>query len=147
MKADDLEAKMRAGECYHSLRVPPGAFIVIRVDGRLFSRLTERLVEKPFDRTFHEWMIKAAEGLLTTLQAVYAYTESDEISVLLPRETSCSTERSRSSSPSAPLEPVRLSRCIVGKRSNSIPASGWEPKLKTWSTTFDGDKWTRPGAL
>jgi len=87
MKADDLEAKMRAGECYHSLHVPPGVFIVIRADGRSFSRLTERLVEKPFDRTFHEWMIKAAEGLLTTLHAAYAYTESDEISVLLPRDT------------------------------------------------------------
>ena len=49
--------------------------------------LTERLVEKPFDRTFHEWMTKAAEGLLITLHAVCAYTESDEISVLLPRDT------------------------------------------------------------
>jgi tRNA(His) 5'-end guanylyltransferase len=87
MKTDDLEVRMRAGECYHSLRVPPGAFAVIRVDGRSFSRLTERLVEKPFDRTFHEWMVKAAEGLLSTLHATYAYTESDEISVLLPRET------------------------------------------------------------
>lgn len=87
MKSDDLESRMRAGECFHALRVPPGAFIVVRVDGRSFSRLTERLVEKPFDSGFHTWMVKAAGALLTTLQGVYAYTESDEISVLLPRAT------------------------------------------------------------
>lgn len=87
MKPDDFEARMRAGECYHALRAPPGAFIVIRVDGRSFSRLTERLVSKPFDPKFHEWMVVAAAGLLATLHAVYAYTESDEISVLLPRDT------------------------------------------------------------
>jgi tRNA(His) 5'-end guanylyltransferase len=86
MKSDDLEARMRAGECYHSLRVPPAVFPVVRVDGRSFSGLTERLVEKPFDPNFHSWMIKAAEGLLVTLHGVYAYTESDEISVLLSRD-------------------------------------------------------------
>jgi len=87
VKPDDLEARMREGECYHSLRVPPGAFVIVRADGRSFSRLTERLVEKPFDRKFHDWMIKAAEGLLATLHALYVYTESDEISALLPRDT------------------------------------------------------------
>jgi tRNA(His) 5'-end guanylyltransferase len=49
VKADDFEARMRLGECFHTLRVPPGAFIVIRADGRSFSRLAERLAEKPFD--------------------------------------------------------------------------------------------------
>ena len=76
---------MRAGECFHALKVPPGTFIVVRVDGRSFSRLTERLTEKPFDTGFHEHMLAAATGLLETLGASFAYTESDEISVLLPR--------------------------------------------------------------
>jgi tRNA(His) 5'-end guanylyltransferase len=87
VKPDDFEARMRLGECFHALRVPPGAFIVIRADGRSFSRLTERLVEKPFDSGFHDKMTKTASALLESLQALYAYTESDEISVLLPRET------------------------------------------------------------
>lgn len=87
MKADLLEARMRAGECYHSLKVPPGAWIVVRVDGRSFSRLTERRAEKPFDAAFHGHMVAAAQGLLESLHARYVYTESDEISVLLPRET------------------------------------------------------------
>lgn len=85
MKADDFEARMRLGECYHALRVPPDAFIVVRVDGRSFSRLTERLAEKPFDSGFHEKMVRTASALLKSLQASYVYTESDEISVLLPR--------------------------------------------------------------
>ena len=76
---------MRRGECFHSLRVPPGAFIVIRVDGRSFSRFTERTVEKPFDTRFHTWMLAAAEALLKSFHGLYAYTESDEISLLLPR--------------------------------------------------------------
>jgi tRNA(His) guanylyltransferase len=86
MKQSKLEERMRLGECYHGLRVPPGLYIVVRVDGRSFSRLTERLVEKPFDPTFHRWMVTAARGLLDTLQARYVYTESDEISALLPRD-------------------------------------------------------------
>jgi tRNA(His) 5'-end guanylyltransferase len=85
MNSDDLAARMRAGECYHGMRVPPGAYIVVRADGRSFSRLTERLFEKPFDRKMHDHMIRAARALLEAMQGIYAFTESDEISVLLPR--------------------------------------------------------------
>jgi len=85
MAGDDFERRMRDGECFHSLRVAPGAFIVVRVDGRSFSRFTERVAEKPFDARFHSWMVHAARALLVGLQAAYVYTESDEISVLLPR--------------------------------------------------------------
>jgi tRNA(His) guanylyltransferase len=55
------------------------------VDGRSFSRLTERACQKPFDAKFHQRMTETAKGLIGTLQGTYAYTESDEISVLLPR--------------------------------------------------------------
>lgn len=83
MNPDLFESRMRQGEAYHSLRVPPGMWIVVRVDGRSFSRLTEERFEKPFDPAMHECMTKAAAALLEELQAVYAYTESDEISVLV----------------------------------------------------------------
>jgi tRNA(His) 5'-end guanylyltransferase len=75
---------MRAGERYHAARFPDGAWIVLRVDGRSFSRLTENNWVKPFDATFHGHMVNVATALLTDLQGVYAYTESDEISVVLP---------------------------------------------------------------
>jgi len=86
MKFENLDTRMRTGEAFHSLRVPPGVFIIVRVDGRSFSKLTERITEKPFDARFHGWMVEAAKGLLSSLQATYAYTESDEISLLLPRD-------------------------------------------------------------
>ncbi len=87
MRSDELDAKMREGEYFHGLRVLAGTYIVVRVDGRSFSRLTERVCEKPFDAGFHEKMVEAAKAILVSLQAVYAHTQSDEISVLLPLST------------------------------------------------------------
>jgi tRNA(His) 5'-end guanylyltransferase len=85
MRPDEFNARMRALEVFHPLRLPPGAWVVLRVDGRGFTRLTEARFEKPFDPRFHAGMVEAARALLEELQALYAYTESDEISLLLPR--------------------------------------------------------------
>jgi tRNA(His) 5'-end guanylyltransferase len=88
MRNDDFEAMMRKRECFHSLRVPDGSYGVVRVDGRSFTSLTTRLgLVKPFDFSFHEKMVETASALLLMLRGVYAYTESDEISVLLPRNS------------------------------------------------------------
>ncbi|MBK8256119.1 MAG: tRNA 5'-guanylyltransferase [Polyangiaceae bacterium] len=88
MKSDELDEKMRAGEIFHNLRALNGTFIVVRVDGRSFSRLTGRICEKPFDHGFHHKMTEAAKAVLTTLDGVYAHTQSDEISVLLAQNAS-----------------------------------------------------------
>jgi tRNA(His) guanylyltransferase len=87
MKSDEMDAKMRLGECFHELRALQGAYIVIRVDGRSFSRLTERTCVKPFDTEFHRKMTDAAKAVLTSLHGAYAHTQSDEISILLPHAT------------------------------------------------------------
>jgi tRNA(His) guanylyltransferase len=87
MNPDEFEERMRALEYFHTLRVLPGTWPVLRLDGRGFSRLTESRFDKPFDERFHELMATTARALLIELGGVYAYTESDEISVLLPRET------------------------------------------------------------
>jgi tRNA(His) guanylyltransferase len=83
VKHSELESRMRAGEIFHALRAPPGAWLVVRTDGRSFSKLTEERYEKPFDPAFHGHMVRAASSLLEELGALYVYTESDEISVLL----------------------------------------------------------------
>jgi tRNA(His) 5'-end guanylyltransferase len=85
MNADEFEGRMRALEVFHSLRFPPGAYVILRLDGRGFSGLTEGRFEKPFDSRFHDWMVEAARAVLDEFAGVYAYTESDEISVLFPR--------------------------------------------------------------
>jgi tRNA(His) 5'-end guanylyltransferase len=87
MKPDEFERKMRLGERFHHLRVEEDCFLVLRVDGRSFSRFTERKVEKPFDARFHDWMRATTEALFVGFDGIYAFTESDEISVLLPQQT------------------------------------------------------------
>ena len=86
MKTNDLGERMRRLEVFHGLRVPLGAWTIIRVDGCGFSRLTADEFAKPFDPRFSDAMVTAAQSLLKRFQGVYAYTESDEISLLLPRD-------------------------------------------------------------
>jgi tRNA(His) 5'-end guanylyltransferase len=79
---------MREGEFFHSLRLLRGAWCVLRVDGRGFSRFTETHYDKPFDIRMHEQMVRTASALMEELQGIYAYTESDEISILFRPEWS-----------------------------------------------------------
>jgi len=87
VQGNEFESAQRAREWFHALTVPPGMWVIIRVDGRSFSRFTADRFDKPFDPKFSELMVDAAKTLLTELGARYAYTESDEISVLLPQAT------------------------------------------------------------
>ncbi len=93
MKFDELDAKMRVFETAHDHQVLPGLYMVARVEGRSFSRLTKERhdVEAPFDERFRDMMIETTRHLMegTGMRMVYGYTESDEISVLLhPADTS-----------------------------------------------------------
>jgi tRNA(His) guanylyltransferase len=69
-------------------RVPPGAHAIVRVDGRGFSKFTERRFEKPFDERFSVLMVAPAEAMPAEFGARYVYSESYEISMLLTRDTS-----------------------------------------------------------
>jgi tRNA(His) 5'-end guanylyltransferase len=80
---EQFAAGQRAREWFHSMTVLPGAWTILRVDGRRFSRFTEQRFDKPFDLRFSQLMAEAAQSLLTEFGARYAYTESDEISILL----------------------------------------------------------------
>lgn len=84
MNNDQFDAVQRSREWFHGLRLLPGAWTIIRVDGRSFSRFTEKNYEKPFDERFSACMVETATALMRELDGVYAYTESDEISLLLP---------------------------------------------------------------
>ncbi|MFD9945236.1 tRNA(His) guanylyltransferase Thg1 family protein [Nonomuraea sp. NPDC059023] len=83
MHYSELEARMRAGDRFHDLRLDPGAWAIVRVDGRNFSRYTERRYGKPFDERFSAIMADTARALLEEFGGRYAYTESDEVSVVL----------------------------------------------------------------
>ena len=85
MKFDDLDDRMRVYETAHDLCVPPGIFMVARLDGRSFTRLTREIYkfEAPFDVRFRDNMTATTEHLMNCgFHVVYGYTQSDEISLL-----------------------------------------------------------------
>ena len=85
MNNDTFEAKMRSLEYFHNLKLLSETYTVIRVDGRSFSNFTSSdKFDKPFDLTFHSWMVETTKALVNELGGIYGYTESDEISILFP---------------------------------------------------------------
>ena len=84
MKFKEFDATMRAYEEALDQKIPPGIWPVVRLDGRSFTKLTEDLaMDKPFDVRFRDAMIATAKSILESgFRAIYAYVESDEISVL-----------------------------------------------------------------
>lgn len=67
MKGDDLEARMRELEYFHGIRLLPGAWAIVRFDGRGFTRFTGERFEKPFDAAFRDLMAVTAEALVKEL--------------------------------------------------------------------------------
>jgi tRNA(His) guanylyltransferase len=89
MKFDELNQKMRVYETTNDLHVLPGLFMIARVDGRSFTRLTKELCkfEAPFDPVFRDLMINTMQHLMSCgFKFVYGYTQSDEISLLFDVE-------------------------------------------------------------
>ena len=87
MESDQFDKIMRSFEWFHAVAVPPEQYIILRLDGRGFTKFTEAAgFEKPFDLGFSGLMRGACDALVTEFDAVYGFTESDEISVLLRRE-------------------------------------------------------------
>ena len=89
MKFDELDQKMRVYETVADSCVLPGIHMVARLDGRGFTRLTKDVCnfEVPFDERFRDLMVETAESLMTCgFRVIYAYTQSDEISLLFDRD-------------------------------------------------------------
>lgn len=89
MKFDELDARMRLFETSHDHCVLPGIFMVARLDGRGFTRLTKETLEleAPFDVRFRDAMSGTAAHLMECgFRVRYAYTRSDEISLLFDRD-------------------------------------------------------------
>jgi tRNA(His) 5'-end guanylyltransferase len=88
MKFEMLDKKMRVFEENLDQYVMPELFIVARLDGRGFTRLTKELLplERPFDERFRDAMITTASHLMNCgFKISYGYCQSDEISILFDR--------------------------------------------------------------
>lgn len=60
-----------------------GLPIMVRIDGRSFSRLTKKCI-RPFDSAFADAMADVAKAMINEFNALIAYHQSDEISFILP---------------------------------------------------------------
>ena len=89
MKFDELDDRMRVFETLNDQFVLPELYLVARLDGRSFTRLTKEThsFAAPFDERFRDLMVETTEHLMTAagFRILYGYTESDEISLLLTR--------------------------------------------------------------
>jgi tRNA(His) guanylyltransferase len=85
MKFNELDKKLRIYETSHDFCVPPNLYMVARIDGRGFTRLTKErhFFKRPFDEKFRDLMIETAKHLMNSgFKVIYGFTESDEISLL-----------------------------------------------------------------
>jgi len=67
----------------HESKIPFYKHVVIRVDGHHFSSFTKGLI-KPFDNSFHLAMVETSKNLLSRFSASTVYTQSDEITLIIP---------------------------------------------------------------
>ena len=90
MKFDDFDEKMRKFEQSIDQTIPHDCYMVARLDGKGFTKLTKENLElkRPFDEKFRDSMIKTICYLMESDYDIsYAYTESDEISLLFKENT------------------------------------------------------------
>ena len=89
MNFDELDKKMRVYEQSIDQCILPDLYLVARLDGRSFSRLTKEVCdfEAPFDVRFRDMMVNTVKQLMDCgFRVVYGFTESDEISLLFHKE-------------------------------------------------------------
>ena len=86
MSFKEYDKFMRSFEKSEDRFVDPNLQIVTRLDGQSFSKLTEKSgrFNKPFDDRFHYLMVETTKELVRNsgFNIIYAYTQSDEISLL-----------------------------------------------------------------
>lgn len=92
MDRTTLGNRMKGYEALTQNRLMRRTPVVVRVDGKAFHTWTKNitteidptLIYTPFSVKLHDVMINTAEAMCTQMQnAVFAYTQSDEISILL----------------------------------------------------------------
>jgi tRNA(His) 5'-end guanylyltransferase len=89
MRFEELDIKMRVYEKSLNQMIIPDMYLVARLDGRNFTRLTKEICkfDAPYDERFRDYMVTTMRHLLRCgFRTIYAYTQSDEISLLFPKD-------------------------------------------------------------
>lgn len=98
MKFEELDTKMRVYETLPDRCVLPDVYMVARIDGRGFTKLTKEVhgFEAPFDERFRDYMVETVKHLMNCgFHVIYGYTESDEISLLFSYEETAFSRKHR----------------------------------------------------
>ena len=98
MKFDDFDKRMRVYEQSIDQYIVPGMYIVARLDGRSFTKLTREICkfEAPFDTRFRNLMVDTTKHIMNCgFKVLYGYTESDEISLLFSPDNSAFANKVR----------------------------------------------------
>ena len=98
MKLRELDAKMRAFETGNDSAIPLGQYVIARLDGRGFGRLTRDVLkfDGPADPRLRDHMTATTQELMHGgFQVLYAYTQGDEISLLFHRDDTSFGRRRR----------------------------------------------------
>lgn len=74
------EERLRGFEKHYEPEIPDDMFLMIRIDGKRFSKWTA-VFTKPFDERISVSLADAAESLMKEMNGSMVYTASDEISV------------------------------------------------------------------
>lgn len=92
MNKDSLGDRMKGYENAYRIYLPRRLPVIVRVDGRAFHTLT-KCFKRPFDSLFHNVMVQTAIALCKEISgAKIAYTQSDEISVLITNNDTIDTQ-------------------------------------------------------
>ncbi|MDH5327097.1 MAG: guanylyltransferase [Gammaproteobacteria bacterium] len=89
---------MRVYETASDIKIIPNVYMVARVDGRSFTRLTKEVhrFQAPYDIWFRDMMVETVKHLMDNgFKMVYGYTQSDEISLLFDLDDSTFQRKER----------------------------------------------------
>jgi tRNA(His) 5'-end guanylyltransferase len=93
MKSDALGDRMKVYEAAFRPALPRRLPVIIRVDGRAFHTFTRGLFVRPFDDKLRHAMADIAKFLCEEISgAKFAYTQSDEVSVLVTSDDKLETQ-------------------------------------------------------
>jgi len=101
-------------EIYSQLQVPPETPFFVRLDGRRFQAVAEKLqVDKPFDETFAKCLVVAGKALFqNSLNPALVYVASDEVNVLFVHAAPFNRRVEKINSVSAGIVSSAFSICI-----------------------------------
>lgn len=120
MSFDDLGTRIKKYEKESEYIIPYSNYIIVRVDGHKFSKFTKGF-KKPFDSIIVETMENTAKDLFVEFNAVTAYVQSDEITLVIPPQFSIKHTRTSIDGDGAELvEPKIKNNQILGGRTQKL---------------------------